>query len=209
MGNGFDNLGTIENSGTLIYGSYSYNSSVFLNGAIVNSGIIIGGWEAGSFSITGNLSGAGDFQEHVTFAGDVQIGDTTNRVAGISANDGYLTFASDARLFMDIASINSFDRVWANEIVLDGQLTITLLDLYMPDVGDILKLFRAESFSGDFSSINFLGLGNLGFETEWVFEENQQAWSYQLSIVEPVPEPPTVVLFLISLLALRAGVRKL
>jgi hypothetical protein len=34
--------------------------------------------------------------------------------------------------------------------------------------------FEAESFGGSFSSINFLGLGDLGFAAEWIFEANRQ-----------------------------------
>jgi hypothetical protein len=137
IGDGFENHGTVNNYGTL---AYKHDSSpVILGSDVVNNHIIVGGYDPGLLTITGNLSGSGEFQDHVTFAGDVHIGSIANPISGINAE--YLLFGSDARLFVDIAGSNDFDRLWATDITLDGLLTISLLDLFKPQAGDIFKLF--------------------------------------------------------------------
>ncbi|NBT40818.1 MAG: LEPR-XLL domain-containing protein [Alphaproteobacteria bacterium] len=84
------------------------------------------------------------------------------------------TQTADGQLEIEIAGTanNQFDRIVANDrAVLDGELTITLLDDFVPEVGDQFRFLTTPNVEGKFDSVT----GVVGFEGDRYFTIEQDS----------------------------------
>lgn len=105
---------------------------------------------------------------------------------------------------IEIASLSSFDRlIVLGQALLDGNLNISLLGGYVPNVGDIFEFMQFSSLVGDFSHFSGLNIGG-GLS----FREVITANGISLVVDSNVPEPATWLMLGAGLAAVAAFRRR-
>lgn len=177
-----------------------------LGGTIENQGVIDGG--SGSFTLTGEVSGAGSYEGLITFNGNFRPGNSPALVTGETMN-----FGASSALFMEVGGLSrgtEYDAINAVDVALDGLLDIALLDLgnsFVPTLGDTFDLIIATQITGNFSSFSFATLsGGLAFSTNLITAGANMI--YQLVVVEGqvnsgVPGPGAIFMLVIGLVGIR------
>ncbi|MCX6898519.1 MAG: PEP-CTERM sorting domain-containing protein [Verrucomicrobia bacterium] len=168
------------NGGTLNSGGGSINNgSLFrvgngLSGATLH---LVGGnhsFANGLFINTNAmLTGAGAITGAITVSGTIAPGDST----GIITGSGDLTLLSGALLQMHLAGTNAwlFDQInLAGALNFGGTLTVSLLDGFVPQVGDRFDLFDFSGTTGAFSQTNLPDLsGSLFWDTSLLYTSGE------------------------------------
>lgn len=136
----------------------------------------------------GTLGGHGDIASTIEArsGGVVAPGSSTGTLTA-----GAAEFQDGSTLNLELLSISDFDR-----LLIDGSITvapgalleITLLDGYMPSVGDQFDVLDFAQFNGEFDSFLTPTLS----EGSWDFSELSSTGVLR---VTAVPEPGTLVLF--------------
>lgn len=200
--------GTIQNTST---GTIKNNraTAAVIGGAIENQGLIDGG--AASIILTGDVSGAGDYEGSVAFNGTLNTGDGPALITGES-----LLFGAGNTLFMEIGGTgrgSEYDAIDALSVTLGGILDIALLDLgsgFSPMAGDVFDLIVADQIMGAFSGFNFAELmEGLFFTTNLIVNEFgddifQLVVDGQL-VQSSVPGPGALLILLVGLAGLGAA----
>src|SRR5262249_40872337 len=117
-----------------------------VNGTVKNQAIIAGDG-VGGITLTGAVSGAGNYQGHVTFTGSLSPGNSPALI-----HMGHGTFASTNPVFMELGGLargSEYDAINAITLDLGGTLDVDLIDLgsglFHPKLGDSFDLMMAES----------------------------------------------------------------
>jgi len=191
-------------SGTLVLGAMTYNPAVMFSvgdnsgstPAIYNmaggvhsfgGGITI---EESEGRLTGNgtIQGIGGGNTTLTVNGMLAPGNS----AGTINLTGNLVSGSNAVFNFEIASLNDFDQLnITGTAAFDGTLNLTLLNGYMPNVGDSFALFEFSSSSGSFA----LNLASLDAGKLW---DTSQLYSHGWLSVVAIPEPSTAMLLAVA-----------
>ena len=195
------NIGTLTNNGEIngVGGTYlQTEGSTDINGTMTSDIIIIQG---------GTLSGNGIIN------GDTIIGNGAILTPGNSL--GGLTIFGD--LLLDSASVTEIELgglIAGTEYdyldvrgtaILGGELNVSFWDWindpFIPETGDFFDIFYAETLQGEFDLYNFGTLsGGLHWGIDYLVDEFGSTDIVRLSviadqIVDPVPEPATMLLF--------------
>ena len=168
--------GTTVESGTLVTVNVGTGKSALGTGAV-------------TVGAAGTLAGVGTVLGDTMVAGTLSPGNSPGKMQF----GGALSLDSTAVVRMELASLASFDQIAVDGLLTyDGELNITLLGEYAPQVGDTFALFSAASVanSSQFKAITFNIAG---------FEGSFDYGTGMLKIVA-VPEPSMA-----GLLALGAG----
>lgn len=182
---------------------YSYGGTVNNQGTIRGGNGVTSGTGTGALTLTGNVSGAGSFEDVVVINGTFRPG---NSPALITAET--LSFGASNALFMEIGGYgrgSEFDAIDATSITLDGLLDIALLDLgnnFTPMAGNTFDLIIANQIIGEFSSFNFAALAEGLFWTTQLIS-GQAGMIYQLVVDGQlvgvaVPAPGALILLLVG-----------
>lgn len=138
------------------------NSTV--NGDVVNNGVAS---LAGTNSFTGTVSGSGTFTGTgtATFAGTLAPGNSP----GLLTFEGDLDLEPTATLEIEIGGTvpgTEHDRVeMAGFATLDGDLQVSLVDGYLPQLGNSFAfLFASGGFDASFAEVSFPDLSALGLD---------------------------------------------
>jgi autotransporter-associated beta strand protein len=146
------NSGTITNNGTI-------------NGNVVNEP---GGVVLGDGVINGTVSNS-------------SIVNPGNSPGTLTINGGFAQ-SSDGELLIELAGPTSYDQLHVTgDATLNGNLTVRLLDGFIPTVGQSYPILTANAISGTFSSEVFPPVANLGFDV--IFS----AQTVALSVVPALP----------------------
>lgn len=89
----------------------------------------------------------------------------------------------------------------SGDAVLNGTLNISLIDAFLPSVGDTFEIMEFGSHLGTFDTVNGLDLGG-GLFLDAVFANTSLTLVTQQSGANPIPEPSTLVLFAIGIIAM-------
>jgi hypothetical protein len=203
--NGISNLTTNGAQGdfTIRNGKNLSTNAAFLNqGAVTvgDSSTLTIGTGTGVFTNSGLLDGTGTIVGTVINSGNVNPGSSP----GTLTVNGTYNQAAGGSLNIEIASLSSFDRlIVLGQALLDGNLNISLLGGYVPNVGDIFEFMQFSSLVGDFSHFSGLNIGG-GLS----FREVITANGISLVVDSNVPEPATWLMLGAGLAAVAAFRRR-
>ena len=184
----------------------SINSSVDLS---QGGKVFVGNVDTGltgtiTIGIDGSLEGNGTIIGSIANQGIVKSGSVTGVYWLPLDAPGTLTVTGDYEqesngildLFMAGSDADSFSRISiGGQAYLDGELSLSLIDGFIPNIGDIFEILNAGSCYGTFSSFNVIGLPNdMFFDIEYGSNN---------VVLEVVPEPATLVLLGLGGLFLR------
>jgi hypothetical protein len=143
--------------------------NVVINGGTLN---LVGGTigVGGGLSIQngGILSGNGTVGTNLSNDGQVNPGGIG--AAGLITVNGNYTQTANGVLNMDIGGLaaNQYDRLAVNGVVtLAGTLNVSLINAYMPAVGDSFQILTFTGRNGDFQTENGLQLGANRFDPRY------------------------------------------
>jgi hypothetical protein len=162
----FNNTGTVDvQTGTLRLGGGGTTGGNFMVAAAAV--LDFGG---GTLTLTGTLSGSGMVQGNVINSGVIQPGQPG--VPGILTINGNYTQTASGTLNIEIGGPNpgtGYDQlVVTGTATLDGTLNVSLLNGFVPNVGDRFQILTFGSRSGDFMTENGLDLGGgLRFDPQY------------------------------------------
>lgn len=206
----FFNQGELINHGTVD----TSDESKSIGGTVVNQGTIIGGSSINRLTLSGDVSGAGNYEGTINFNGDFRPG---NSPALVTAET--LMFGSSSSLFMEIGGYgrgSEYDAIDALSVTLDGLLDVALIDLntgFTPMLGDTFDIIIADQIFGNFASFEFATLATgLAWGTN-LFTNQFGDMVYQL-VVEAsggsigVPTPGTLILLAFGLLGVAVRRRR-
>ena len=185
----FNNTGTVEvTSGTLAFnGGFTQTAGLTsLNGGIIRSTSPLN-------ILGGSVEGTGKIEADIlNEAGLLSPGFSP----GTLTIDGDYTQGPDGRLLMEIAGWQPGQYDVLNitgTAYLDGLLEISLLDGFMPQVGDTFDILKFVSYTGGFSSVTGLNFGGGRY-----FELNYFQDGIRLD-TEEIPAPGALILASIGL----------
>lgn len=119
---------------------------------LVNQGTVINPSSTNTLNLQGDLSGNGVFQGTMRFSGTTRPG---NGIGSFTVN-GDLTFGSAHSLEVEIGGTapgTGYDQIEVSgSASLAGTVAFTLVDDFVPEVGDSFAVITADSLSGNFSS---------------------------------------------------------
>ncbi|HVS71156.1 MAG TPA: PEP-CTERM sorting domain-containing protein, partial [Phycisphaerae bacterium] len=176
--------GTTLRSGTALTAA----TAASIGGAFTNNGTVGGPTAAGSFlTFTDDVNGAGNYTGNVKFSDGFSPG---TGPADVSLEN--MAFDNTAGLTMELGGRNEgsqYDRLTiSGNAALDGTLDVTLINGFVPRVGDSFLLLDGGTLSGGFGNLDLPALP--GGE-QWVVD--QEAGSLSVTVAE-VPEPATVAM---------------
>jgi len=191
-------------SGTLVLGAMTYNPAVMFSvGDNSGSTPAIYNMAGGVHSFGGGIT-IEESEGRLTGNGTIQGiggGNTTLTVNGMLAPGnsvgtinltGNLVSGANAVFNFEIASLSDFDQLnITGTAAFDGTLNLTLLNGYMPNVGNSFALFEFASSSGSFA----LNLAALDAGKLW---DTSQLYSHGLLSVVAIPEPSTAILLAVA-----------
>ena len=185
----------------------SMNSSVDLSqgGKVLVGNVNTGLTGAITIGIDGVLEGNGTIIGSIANQGIVKSSWVTGGYWSPVYSPGTLTITGDYEqesngilaLFMAGSDADSFSRMSiGGQAYLDGELSLSLIDGFIPNIGDTFEILNASSCYGNFSSFNVVGLpDDMFFDIEYGSNN---------VVLEVVPEPTTLVLLGLGGLFLRA-----
>ena len=160
------------------------DSSAKLTATTVN---LSGGTLTGNGTINGNVANTGGAVNPGLGAGKIQINGTYGQSSGGSLNIDLGGHAQGSQY--DLLSIS-------NTATLGGTLNVDLINGFFPSNGDIFQVMTYSGFSGTFSTINGLNLGN-GLTLIPVYNPGDFELRAQGSSVAATPEPSSIA-FLVT-----------
>jgi autotransporter-associated beta strand protein/T5SS/PEP-CTERM-associated repeat protein len=105
-------------------------------------------------TLTGELSGTGQFTGDFVFAGTTRPGNSP----GLLEVEGDLTFGADHIFEVEVGGLERGTGVDAVDISgaldLDGTLRVVLIDGFVPAKGDRFRVFAASSYSGEVTALD-------------------------------------------------------
>jgi hypothetical protein len=132
----------------------------------------------------GNLEGFGTLTADVASSGQVKPGLSP----GLLSISGTYAQAAAGALSVEIGGVTAgsqFDKLAiAGAATLGGTLNVSLINGFRPSLGDVFQIMTFESYSGDFSTVTGLGIGN-----GLVFEKELAADSMSLKVVQVTTTP--------------------
>jgi hypothetical protein len=182
------------------------HGSGIVGGKLHNEATITGD-DASGITLTGNVSGKGDYKGKVTFQGMFSPGDSP---ALIQLEN--VVFGATNRLEMEIGGRmrgTEYDALDGKIFDLGGLLDVSLIDLgsgvFAPKLGDFLDLIDADHFNSDFAGFNLPVLGT-GLMWEHVIDlEGNGMEAYRLLVApgtSEVPEPGSMLLLVMAIIPL-------
>ena len=185
----------------------SFNAEGTVNGSVVNNSIINA--TGTGLTMTGNVSGSGNYTGKTTFTGSFGPG---NSPALITAEE--LIFTSTNTLIMELGGLirgSEYDAIDATSILLAGDLEIDLIDLgsgiFNPVAGNYFDLLVANDITGSFDTLIFDTLAN-GLDWSLSIIQEQQNDILRLNVLNStppttgVPEPGSITLLVLGLLTM-------
>ncbi len=152
----FSNSGnvTVDSGGSFSTGSYDYTQSAGttkVNGTLSAANVILnGGFLKGTGTIQAQLSNGATLDPVDDPSTLTLQGDYTQTGAGV--------------LDIEIASLNRYGQLAVSgAATLGGTLNVSLLNGFIPRVGDALQILTSSQVSGGFAAMNGLNLGNGDF----------------------------------------------
>lgn len=170
---------TLE-AGAILDGALSFGNDLTLNGAAGSGSVTIldGGLLMGNGSIGGDVS--------ILSGGELAPGSS---VGTLTQDLTALTLDAGSTSSFQIASLSEFDRVEGiGLLTYGGELSIELLDGYIPEMGDSFDLFGLEEGVGTFDTFDD-SAASLPGGLDWSFDPDAGALSV-------VPEPATALMLL-------------
>ena len=150
----------------------------------------------------GYIECIGTIDGHVSNQGTVRSG--LRYICQQEYSPGTLTITGDYEqesngilaLFMTGSDAGSFSQISIDgQAYLAGELSLSLMDGFIPNIGDVFEILNADSCYGTFSSFNVIGLpDDMFFDIEYGSNN---------IILEVVPEPATIALLGLGGLFLR------
>lgn len=165
------------------YGATNYQRLILANGAL---------WRSDNLQVGagGAIHGSGTIQANmVTNRGVIAPGQSPGELVFTSN----LTLLSSSVLNLELAGTNAslYDRITVNgAFAIDGALNVTLLNGFLPQVGDTFQLFNFDPslLSGMFTFTNFASLPG-----DRLWDASALYTSGVLGVI-PIPEPATWML---------------
>jgi Tol biopolymer transport system component len=155
-------IGDIENNGEIVVsggGNATFYDDVIQNKDLVVSQVGVTTSVAvffGAFTGSGGSSGGGD----IFFEGDLQPG---NSPASVTFENN-VSLGNSATTEIEIAGLSAgteHDQIEViGDLVLNGDLNVTLLDGFSPELGDSFDILNWSSLTGTFDTINLPLLGS-------------------------------------------------
>jgi len=191
----------------------AFNNALNLNGnSLTKTG-------AGTMQINNALNTGGSVAAFaagsVTGSGTI-LGDVVNTGATVAPGNspgtltitGNYTQESDATLAIELAGLvqgNDYDLLDVSGIAAlnGGTLAVTLLDGFEPSEGDVFDILNASAITG--AGFDSLGLPALAPGLAW---DTSSLMSSGALAVSAVPEPATIISFLLGALGISSGVRR-
>lgn len=156
------------------------NVDTGLTGAIT---IGIDGVLEGTGTIIGNVSNQGIVRSGLRYIGQQGYSPGMLTITGDyeQESDGILT------LFMAGSDADSFSQIFIDgQADIAGELSVHLIDGFIPNIGDIFEILNASSCYGNFSLLNVVGLpDDMFFDIEYGSNN---------VVLDVVPEPATLAL---------------
>lgn len=206
-----------ENQGTLkISNGRHFYSTV---SHFTNSGLLTIG-EGSTFTmgdgnftqtVTGKIDGTGIFEGNLVNEGMVSPGNSP----GTLIISGDYSQTSTGVFDVEIAGLTNFDILdISGTASLAGMLTVSFLDNYTPDKGDIFDILWAESIAGvfemsdDLKALFDISYDNFDSQLNRSFVRLEYIYGDSGSQQNPVPEPGTLLLLGFGLLSIAGLSRK-
>jgi autotransporter-associated beta strand protein len=164
----------------------SEGGSVLAND-IVNQGTIAGPDAEGEeqMRLEGDVSGDGSYEGNIEFAGSFSPGNSPSLIEA----DGNLTFDEMNTLIMEIGGLTRGSEYDAFDVTgtltLGGHFVLSLLDDFVPQIGQSYFLFDAGTLEGAFASFDF----TLAPLQSGLFWDTSNLESMGTLAVSAVPEP--------------------
>ncbi len=170
------NTGTYTNNGALVNNGAFTNNNIFDNSGILNN--------TGTLNNIGVLSGNNtSHTEDFTNAGTLSPG---NSPGTYTFNNNYLA-QTTASLQIELENATTFDIVTVNgTAAIDGTLEVTLLNNYLPVVGDSFTFLTGNTLTGTFTNTLLPTLTN---NRSWTIDYTPT--SVALTVIA---NPPTIVI---------------
>jgi hypothetical protein len=172
-----------------------------------------GGFIANKITIAGGeLRGTGVINGDVVNSGRVAVGDTaTGDIGGIVIKGDYIQ-EDGASLDIQLGGASPLDSdvlVVLGTSVLDGELTITLAEGYLPEHGDTFYVVAATQRLGEFDFVSGFDLGN-GLTLDLSYTQHfAMLRTVDENWVGPsAPEPGAALLFAVGFFVVRRAARR-
>lgn len=191
---------TKTGAGTFIMDStgnsdYTGSTSVLAGTLLIDSGVNLISSPV-TVATGANFGGSGTMGGALTVGGVLTPGMSTGTATGTLTVNNTLTLQSTASTLFELGA-SDYDKIrGVTNLVLDGTITVSLLDLYTPSTGDVFQLF---GWSGSIDYSNFNVLADLILPT---FADSGMSWDTSNFLTDgtivAVPEPGTVMLMALS-----------
>lgn len=173
-----DNSGSTPAVYNMVGGVHSFGQGMIIEEA---EGYLVG---------NGTIQGLSGAETVLTVNGRLAPGNPLTDSTDTINVTGFVVAGENAEFQFDIENTFSFDQLLVtDDILFDGTLNVTLLNGFMPDVGDSFKLFDFTGSLGTFHTLNLAVLdGGKLWDTSALYTDGL--------IAVVIPEPSTVLLLL-------------